>query len=211
VYAVFLWTVYFFICWLTSSLYLLRFLKKDLTSGEWEDVGDETAREKASQVLRDAVSSQSEGRSRCSSLYAVPSLDETSGSSFDGIIPAIPSESFPPPTPIQTRCKRVRVGSEDATPPRPPPMRLDAASFRRHTDGADTHLSQHPPARLTADGRNSSTATAGSLLGELHADVHSTMLSEFDLFNGELLDTGTGDANAPISYPSKAPRLSPSI
>mmetsp|Transcript_39461 Transcript_39461/g.55575 ORF Transcript_39461/g.55575 Transcript_39461/m.55575 type:complete len:372 (+) Transcript_39461:99-1214(+) len=33
-----------------------RFLKKNTGTGEWEDVGDQVAREKASQVLRDAVS-----------------------------------------------------------------------------------------------------------------------------------------------------------
>lgn len=32
-----------------------RFLKRNVSTGEWEDVGDEVAREKASQVLRDAV------------------------------------------------------------------------------------------------------------------------------------------------------------
>lgn len=32
-----------------------RFLKRDSDTGEWEDVGDDVAREKASQVLRDAV------------------------------------------------------------------------------------------------------------------------------------------------------------
>lgn len=35
-----------------------RFLKKNNITGEWEDVGDEVAREKASQALRDAVSAQ---------------------------------------------------------------------------------------------------------------------------------------------------------
>ena len=34
-----------------------RFLKKEAITGEWEDVGDDTAREKVSQVLRDAVTS----------------------------------------------------------------------------------------------------------------------------------------------------------
>lgn len=41
-----------------------RFLKKNTITGDWEDVGDDVAREKASQVLRDAVSvvhSPSEG------------------------------------------------------------------------------------------------------------------------------------------------------
>merc|ERR1712176_307563 len=33
-----------------------RFLKKNNETGTWEDVGDEIAREKASQVLRDAIS-----------------------------------------------------------------------------------------------------------------------------------------------------------
>lgn len=35
---------------------MLRFLKKDTDTSTWVDVGDEIAREKASQVLRDAVS-----------------------------------------------------------------------------------------------------------------------------------------------------------
>eukprot|EP00521_Asterionellopsis_glacialis_P008046 CAMPEP_0195283752 /NCGR_PEP_ID=MMETSP0707-20130614/2196_1 /TAXON_ID=33640 /ORGANISM="Asterionellopsis glacialis, Strain CCMP134" /LENGTH=417 /DNA_ID=CAMNT_0040342979 /DNA_START=158 /DNA_END=1411 /DNA_ORIENTATION=+ len=38
-----------------------RFLKKDSASGLWEDVGDEVAREKASQALRDAVSQKYDG------------------------------------------------------------------------------------------------------------------------------------------------------
>lgn len=37
-----------------------RFLKRDQLTATWEDVGDEIAREKASQVLRDAVSNQQE-------------------------------------------------------------------------------------------------------------------------------------------------------
>jgi len=41
----------------------IRFLKRNNQTGTWEDVGDETAREKASQVLRDAVAllEQAEG------------------------------------------------------------------------------------------------------------------------------------------------------
>jgi hypothetical protein len=40
------------------SLFItFRFLKHNKENGEWEDVGDEIAREKASQVLRDAVGS----------------------------------------------------------------------------------------------------------------------------------------------------------
>lgn len=35
-----------------------RFLKRNDTNGKWEDVGDDIAREKASQAMRDAVSSQ---------------------------------------------------------------------------------------------------------------------------------------------------------
>mmetsp|Transcript_7529 Transcript_7529/g.15086 ORF Transcript_7529/g.15086 Transcript_7529/m.15086 type:complete len:378 (+) Transcript_7529:161-1294(+) len=37
-----------------------RFLKKDAITGEWEDVGDDTAREKVSQVLRDAVTAMND-------------------------------------------------------------------------------------------------------------------------------------------------------
>lgn len=39
-----------------KGLAVSRFLKKDTKSNRWDDVGDDIAREKASQVLRDAVS-----------------------------------------------------------------------------------------------------------------------------------------------------------
>jgi len=47
-----------------------RFLKKDSTSGLWEDVGDEVAREKASQALRDAASHKYDGPG--SAVYPEP-------------------------------------------------------------------------------------------------------------------------------------------
>lgn len=40
----------------------IRFLKKDQSSGRWEVAGEDTAREKASQVLRDAVAQLEESR-----------------------------------------------------------------------------------------------------------------------------------------------------
>ncbi len=43
-------------------LSICRFLKKDQATGKWEEAGEDTAREKASQVLRDAVA-QLEGSS----------------------------------------------------------------------------------------------------------------------------------------------------
>jgi hypothetical protein len=39
---------------------MCRFLKRNTETGEWEDVGDDIAREKASQVLRDAVATHPE-------------------------------------------------------------------------------------------------------------------------------------------------------
>ncbi|GKY92792.1 hypothetical protein MPSEU_000248900 [Mayamaea pseudoterrestris] len=173
-----------------------RFLKKDPTSRLWEDVGDETAREKASQVLRDAVAlahpelyAEEQKQQHPESLYGVPSLDETAASSTEDM-QGNQTEYFFPPTPIQSRYKRARISDprEGSIVPRPDLVPSNVSGLR-FTGGGDPLLGR-PPALLSVDRRNSSTATAASLLGDLHADGNSAMLSEFDLFNGTLLDSG---------------------
>jgi len=69
-----------------------RFLKKNSTTGIWEDVGDNVAREKASQALRDAVS-----------ILIHPSPDESSqvkidpkeDKKFDNLIPRSKTTTTP--------------------------------------------------------------------------------------------------------------------
>jgi hypothetical protein len=165
-----------------------------------------TCREKASQVLRDAVSIDPQPTSADAlhqSIAGVPSLDETAASSFENASDAAP-EVYLRPAPDQSRVKRARIShwDEGVLPTQVPSN--DAISPRRHASSTGT-VQVRPPALLTADARNSSTATAGSLLGDVHAEVHSGLLSEFDLFNGGLLDVG----DAAVAPPS--PRQSQSF
>jgi hypothetical protein len=44
--------------WSSIPFFLLRFLRKDPHTCKWADVGDDIAREKTSQVVRDAVQYQ---------------------------------------------------------------------------------------------------------------------------------------------------------
>jgi len=55
-----------------------RFLKKNNITGDWEDVGDEVAREKASQVLRDAVSATMTSTSNASDTELDKSMEDIS-------------------------------------------------------------------------------------------------------------------------------------
>jgi hypothetical protein len=182
---------------LLTHILTCRFLKKDPTSRLWEDVGDEVAREKASQVLRDAVAlihpedSQAPQPQR-DSIFAVPSLDETATSSTDDVH-VRQADYYPPhPTLVQHRNKRARIAQsfEESIANRPVPMHANVGGLPSSVGGNYPRAIIRPPALLSVDLRNSSTATAASLLGDLHADVHPEALSEFDLFNGGLLDGG---------------------
>uniref|UniRef100_A0A7S3DZ12 DUF6824 domain-containing protein n=1 Tax=Entomoneis paludosa TaxID=265537 RepID=A0A7S3DZ12_9STRA len=105
-----------------------RFLKRDTDSGEWEDVGDDIAREKASQVLRDAVALLPEEQGgeivtedieplpasdvdvTAQSLTASVTHDEMDRKHSERrITPSISTTpSFPPASPIEDSRKRPR-------------------------------------------------------------------------------------------------------
>jgi len=194
-----------------------RFLKRNTDTGEWEDVGDDIAREKASQVLRDAVAVLTEEKpskrpykyeqtSRASLPASVelpdrslptheptPGLQSVASSS-------VASASFPPPTPIEASRKRRRYSTH---PPLPHPGQPTSYSYeayqsqpavysptrRHHMDAHQYPTRVHSqsaqlsrPRHMTT--RQMSNASSGSLLGALQGG-----LNEFDLFNGELLES----------------------
>mmetsp|Transcript_27744 Transcript_27744/g.41983 ORF Transcript_27744/g.41983 Transcript_27744/m.41983 type:complete len:312 (-) Transcript_27744:388-1323(-) len=68
-----------------------RFLKKDSETGVWEDVGDDIAREKTSQVLRDAVSILL-GRSSCS--VCVEEVDHATADTSRDIPRSVSAQHF---------------------------------------------------------------------------------------------------------------------
>jgi len=114
----------------TPAIHTYRFLKRDNETGDWEDVGDDVAREKASQVLRDAVAllldeennddplpvapSSSQRNSYPSAVASVPvSVDETERTQSvysRRTTPLLehPSSELPIPTPVSSFRKRQR-------------------------------------------------------------------------------------------------------
>lgn len=163
-----------------------RFLKRDPKTGLWEEAGDETAREKASQVLRDAVNALGE------------ELNVTLGNHSEMASPEH-HRSAPilllPVTPVETgRRKRQRIEQLE-TRIRCIEQLEPYDSLGGRNSSIPRHTVYHAARRReqggllrpqTIQNRQGSTASASnySLLGEV--DEH---LQEFDLFNGELLES----------------------
>jgi len=134
-----------------------RFLKRDNETGDWEDVGDDVAREKASQVLRDAVAllpdennddplpvapSTSQPTSYPSAVASVPvSVDETERAQSMYSRRTTPmlahhSSELPVPTPVTSFRKRQRhqyyYGYEGYPPEEGVHSPIPSPSRRRH-------------------------------------------------------------------------------
>mmetsp|Transcript_22673 Transcript_22673/g.52359 ORF Transcript_22673/g.52359 Transcript_22673/m.52359 type:complete len:308 (-) Transcript_22673:193-1116(-) len=107
-----------------------RFLKKNNISGEWEDVGDEVAREKASQVLRDAVS------------VSIASPSDASEKELDMDMQATSNEhrrsSSAPPIMAKSSSGRRRDWEETTSRPIPVPTHYDRTPPPHH------HHAHHP-------------------------------------------------------------------
>lgn len=192
-----------------------RFLKKNNVTGTWEDVGDDVAREKASQVLRDAVSGSGHSHSDASEeeiepLVVTRSTERGSRDRRPSSAPPVSmaehnrrrtwheargyhssprmaaSPIYPPVTPSTHSTKRRRYQSEtwderlvsrmQTTPIRHPyghhPDYQRSASY-----SAPTHPHAHYPPRPYEQ--------PSGMVGE----VGGGGLDEFDLFNGELLNS----------------------
>jgi len=123
-----------------------RFLKRDSDTGGWVDVGDDVAREKASQVLRDAVALLQDGEEPETTTTPLESNDDSAeqatfdnseiddgGANLDGKVGPreedvvsssrhhtpglVSSSSFPPPSPIENSRKRQRYPQEAGSEP----------------------------------------------------------------------------------------------
>jgi hypothetical protein len=200
-----------------------RFLKKNTITTDWEDVGDDVAREKASQVLRDAVS--------------VVSSPSEEGSEEEELEPEQMSttekrRSVSAP-PVMATMSRRRTwheaegghhheqqhhhhhGTRSAGYSTPrhefyPPVTPSSQSAKRqryhsaYWDGRVVNIMQTTPVRhpyadmarsYSAPGRHS-TARDYASLAPLLGDV-STGFNEFDLFNGELLHSDDEESSPP--------------
>lgn len=119
-----------------------RFLKKNL-DGVWEDVGDEVAREKASQALRDAVSITS------------PTADRTGSSGDDNerrISTGDPRMAYPPHVPSSSSAEQLRRSS--SAPPimdKSPQERLERKTWAEAPQAAAS-TSYHSFQEQTSNG-----------------------------------------------------------
>ena len=257
--------VHFTQCEDDLCLSYFRFLKRDTETGEWEDVGDDVAREKASQVLRDAVALLPEDNdttplpvdvsSYPTNLSSVPvSVDEAerarsvysqrptpvlphSGSQLPIPTPVVPTpvtsyrkrrrqhyygyEGYQPEevhSPIPTPSRRRYAHQHNYHYHLPPPPSIHSSEPRydhyyesyagstgpleptlplSHSEFTHRQQTNRPPA---VSARQASTASAGSLLGELQSGMN-----EFDLFNGELIESDHEEAKRSRASPRNNP------
>jgi hypothetical protein len=111
------------------SFFLFRFLKRNSETKAWDDVGDDAAREKGSQVLRDAVAGPTESSDGGHDSDRRVASDPLSGDRQASIqsafahtpsIQTTTSGSFPPHTPIASSSrKRHRYAAELSLPSYP--------------------------------------------------------------------------------------------
>lgn len=203
-----------------------RFLKKNSLTSLWEDVGDEVAREKASQALRDAVSalmsnpwnsspeklnqsmeqiSQEHRRSSSDPCRAAESpgylgkrdrqhqwREEQSRPSPAYSAPLRPRPVYstphdlPPVTPASVTSAKRRRYVPPSTPYDLSSLPIPASPIRMPT----AQPNPTPRARYPTQHSNNDPGldTPGVILGEIQAAS-----SDFDLFNGELLESGDED------------------
>jgi hypothetical protein len=177
-----------------KNTFATRFLKRNPYSNDWEDVGDASAREKISQVLRDAVAAHGDVQGEYEVYASSPADPQVSSFSFDGFtgLHAVSTDSYPAPSPVLSRYKRPRYDSQRSLQEAaflPPPV--DSRCLQRRHSGSSAYPVILRPAHLQGnDSRCNSNATTGSgMLGGFTE-------TEFDLFDGQLLD-GVGETKGP--------------
>mmetsp|Transcript_6421 Transcript_6421/g.6984 ORF Transcript_6421/g.6984 Transcript_6421/m.6984 type:complete len:314 (-) Transcript_6421:47-988(-) len=194
-----------------------RFLKKNNATGAWEDVGDDVAREKASQVLRDAVSILSQPSP--SNKNQNKNLHDSIGDISSDVRR---SASAPPILKQMVRRRhweeaRYRTSQQHIMPndfylPIMPSLELDPSSKRPryHIDTWDERLARRTnyptPVRHSSSQFDRSRSHSSSPRTYSRTQVREvaskpasdgsmhTSLDEFELFHGELLNSD-GEAN----------------
>ena len=191
-----------------------RFIKRDTNTGVWEEVGDDTAREKASQVLRDAVAFLPEIEGESSATVAAssyerkappasqetPTLESVSAMMHPGSQQRSskrrrytqPSTMEPSPEHISSTGTTDRYSSQVAYSPMMHPLSahssLPPAPQQRHHHHHSHRLrsaSSHRGRTVQDPTRYASVARA--------PEIPSSHINEFDLLHGELLESDPED------------------
>lgn len=172
-----------------------RFLKRDYNTGLWVEVGDEVAREKTSQALRDAVSQWNSSRSgdnkKTFSIYENENQKDDSEKDENDESANYPADDFLPPLPSSPN-------NFMSSPPPPPKHHPHPpiVSPSRSSPSLHSALKHHSHSRISPVPVLSSTriSPAPVLSAEFLCEISSDM-TDFDLFNGSLLQK-TGSASS---------------
>lgn len=198
-----------------------RFLKKNNDTGLWEDVGDDVAREKASQALRDAVALSEEEEEEEEEQPDLPHLQQSfrRTQSAPPIMDKSPTDERQQTWPVQQQQQQQRRReSTPHYPPVTPASATSAAKRRRFYDNANSpwmYQPEHPPAYSSPDFSSSrsnpeftrpdfqpsrSFPAQQARRDPRHQHTGAPLLGEvdgdmheFDLFDGELLEPGDED------------------
>lgn len=176
-------------------------MKRVQQTAAWEEVSEDTAREKASQVLRDAVAGLLEEKEEVPSVQPLPtvsapvSTDEHDQASSR--VSAVRSRAdFHPPLPNRSEssdAKRRRYNTDPSNlhsiDERNQSQQLVGYSpIRRHSE-SNYHggARSDPTSRRTSHNTSSPHTVPGTTTRLQHQNLGN--LDEFDLFNGELLES----------------------
>lgn len=184
---------------LTSFVH--RFLKRVQQTAAWEEVSEETAREKASQVLRDAVAGLLDKKvgndDESVSVQPLPTIsaDEQDISPQSRSMRKHPQHFYPPqPDRVDSESKRRRYASENTNDMSSSSRQhvVGCSPLRRHAElsypingQADIVYSQASAYRSDGHARSTSTHATGQ--------HHAGNLDEFALLHGELLESDVDD------------------
>lgn len=157
-----------------------RFLKRDFNTGLWVEVDDDTAREKTSQALRDAVSAYNASKSdgnRPNQESGEPTYDSAENDINTSFIPPPPPLSMSTPDSRQVRFPMPAIVS---------PERSSYDSRKATRPSKDVRI--YPRVSPTPDLFN-------EFIGQIGSDM-----SDFDLFNGALLKKTDSASSGSLSF-----------
>ena len=185
--------------------FINRFLKRVQQTAAWEEVSEETAREKASQVLRDAVAGlldpKNGNNDEAASIQPLPTISAPVSADEQDVSPQsrsrrkLPQQLYHPhPDHVDSANKRRRYGAENRNDTSASSRQnvVGCSPLRRHaelnypTRGHDDITYSQPSTH-----RSDSHVRASSSHSTLHH--HSGNLDEFALLHGELLESDVDD------------------
>ena len=182
-----------------------RFLKRVQQTAAWEEVSEETAREKASQVLRDAVAGLLDKKigieDETASILPLPAISAPVSGDEHDVSPQLrsrrklPQQYYPEqPDHIYSDYKRQRYGAEHRNDISASSRQnaVGCSPIRRHAErtyptesNEESGYSQALTGRPTGHGRTSSS--------HYLVQHHGGNLDEFALLHGELLESDLED------------------